>query len=115
MSTFVEVEALRLEGNRDPSKIIVNLDTVERIQPLSGGGCHIFFPQQKIPLHVSDPYSMFTQFAMQTVSSADLAKRFEEMQAKHNPKSVTKESELPKAAVAKTPPPKSGMVTTQDI
>jgi hypothetical protein len=49
------------------------------IAPLRTGGCEIAFPDQasvggKRTMKVTDSYSMFKQFAMQTVSAEDIAK-----------------------------------------
>ena len=72
MSTFIEVTSID-KG----CKIIVNLDHVVEIAPLSAGGCHVFtIDGNKIPMRVSDSYELFKQFAMQTVSADDIAARF---------------------------------------
>ncbi len=76
MALFVEVESV--EKN---SKVIINLDEVIEIAPLLEGGCVLFFADQaavggKSAYKVKDSYDAFKQFAMQTVSSEDIAKRF---------------------------------------
>jgi hypothetical protein len=81
MSTFIEVESVE-KG----CKVIVNLDQVVEIAPLIGGGCALFFADNaavggKISYKVKDNYSVFKQFALQTVSSDDIAKRFPKVKA----------------------------------
>lgn len=76
MSLFVEVNSL--DKN---CKVIVNLDMVVEIAPLSSGGCVLFVADSaatggKSPTKVSDSYDLFKQFAMQTVSADDIAARF---------------------------------------
>ena len=76
MALFVEVESV--EKN---SKVIINLDEVIEIAPLLEGGCVLFFADPaavggKSAYKVKDSYDAFKQFAMQTVSSEDIAKRF---------------------------------------
>jgi hypothetical protein len=44
------------------------------IAPLVGGGCALFTSQGTI-IKVADNYEQFKQFAMETVSAADVAKR----------------------------------------
>jgi hypothetical protein len=69
MSLFVEVNSL--EKN---CPVIINLDEVMEIAPLVGGGCALFTVSNGI-IKVSDTYDQFKQFAMQTISSDDVAKR----------------------------------------
>jgi len=76
MALFVEVDSV--EKN---CKIILNLDEVVEIAPLREGGCAIFFSDgagmnSKSAMKVKNSYDDFKQFAMQTVSSDDIAKRF---------------------------------------
>jgi hypothetical protein len=76
MALFVEVESV--EKN---CKVIVNLDEVLEIAPLTSGGCALFFSDSaavggKTSYKVKDDYDQFKQFAMQTVSADDIAKRF---------------------------------------
>lgn len=76
MSLFVEVNSLD-KG----CKVIINLDSVIEIAPLSVGGCVLFVSDSaatggKTPMKVSDSYELFRQFAMQTVSADDIAARF---------------------------------------
>lgn len=67
MALFVEVKSL--EKN---CPVIINLDEVTEIAPLVGGGCALFTVQNGI-IKVGDGYDQFKQFAMQTISSADIA------------------------------------------
>lgn len=76
MALFVEVDSV--EKN---CKVIINLDTVLEIAPLLAGGCDLFFSDSaavggKTSMKVKNGYEDFKQFAMQTVSSEDIAKRF---------------------------------------
>ena len=76
MALFVEVDSA--EKN---CKVILNLDEVVEIAPLKDGGCAIFFADgagmnSKSAMKVKNNYDEFKQFAMQTVSSEDIAKRF---------------------------------------
>ena len=74
---FVEVESVE-KG----CTVIVNLEQVVEIAPLVSGGCALFFTDgagmnSKSSMRVKNDYSQFKQFAMQTVSSEDIAKRIE--------------------------------------
>jgi hypothetical protein len=69
MALFVEVKSL--EKN---CPVIINLDEVMEIAPLVGGGCALFTVSNGI-IKVGDGYEQFKQFAMQTISSDDVAKR----------------------------------------
>ena len=76
MALFVEVDSV--EKN---CKVIINLDEVVEIAPLLAGGCDLFFSDSaavggKRAMKVNDGYELFKQFAMTTVSSEDIAKRF---------------------------------------
>lgn len=76
MSTFIEVESVEKQ-----CKVIINLDQVLEIAPLLGGGCILYFADQaavggKASYKVKDSYAAFKQFAMETVSADDIAKRF---------------------------------------
>lgn len=81
MSLFVEVESV--EKN---TKVIINLDTVIEIAPLAAGGCALFFADATVATgrtqyKVKDSYELFKQFAMQTVSSDDIAKRVKSLKS----------------------------------
>ena len=76
MSTFVEVNSTAPKG----CKVIINLDCIIEIAPLVSGGCVLYFSTLEAgsprTITVSDSYQQFMQFAMQTVSAEDIAKRF---------------------------------------
>lgn len=81
MALFVEVESV--EKN---CKVILNLDEVIEIAPLRDGGCAIFFSDSaavggKTSIKVKDSYDQFKQFAMQTVSTDDIAKKIKSLKA----------------------------------
>ena len=76
MGLFVEVQSV--EKGCD---VIINLDEVLEITPLSAGGCVLFFADQSSPggktsYKVKDSYEQFKQFAILPVSAEDIAKRF---------------------------------------
>ncbi len=76
MSLFVEVDSIE-KG----CPVIVNLDQVVEIAPLVDGGCAIFFTDgagmnSKSAMRVSNEYSEFKQFVLQTVSAKDIEQRF---------------------------------------
>ena len=76
MATFIEVESV--EKN---CKVIINLDEVIEIAPLSVGGCVLFFADSaavngKSAYPVKDTYDQFKQFAMQTVTAESISARF---------------------------------------
>lgn len=76
MSLFVEVDSIE-KG----CPVIVNLDQVVEIAPLMTGGCAIFFTDgagmnSKSAMKVSNEYSEFKQFVLQTVSAKDIEQRF---------------------------------------
>ena len=76
MSLFVEVNSIE-KG----CPVIINLDQIAEIEPIAAGGCAIFFTDgagmnSKSAMRVSNEYSEFKQFVMQTVSAEDIAKRF---------------------------------------
>jgi len=76
MGLFVEVESVD-KG----CKVIVNLDEVVEIAPLSSGGCALFFSDSASvggskTYKVKDSYDQFLQFAIMPVSAEDIAKRF---------------------------------------
>lgn len=73
MSLFVEVDSIEKQ-----CKVIINLEEVVEIAPLVEGGCALFFADQaavggKTAYKVKDSYDAFKQFAMETVSAADVA------------------------------------------
>ena len=84
MSTFIEVNCVIPKT----CKIIINLDTVMEIAPLVAGGCVLYFSvlESGSPrtMTVSDDYSMFSQFVLQTVTAEDIAKRFPKKKSDDN-------------------------------
>jgi len=78
---FVEVNSIE-KG----CPVIVNLEHVTEIAPLATGGCVLFTQDAagvnaRTSIRVTDNFDMFKQFAMQTVSSDDIAKRFPKAKA----------------------------------
>ena len=76
MSLFVEVTSVEKQ-----CPVIVNLDHILEIAPLTTGGCALFMTDgagmnSKSAMRVKEDYSLFKQFAMQTVTAEDIAKRF---------------------------------------
>lgn len=76
MALFVEVTSV--DKN---CKVILNLDHVVEIAPLVTGGCAVFMNDgagmnSKTSMKVKEDYDNFKQFAMQTVTADDIAKRF---------------------------------------
>lgn len=96
MSLFVEVNSIE-KG----CPVIINLDHIIEIAPLASGGCALFTldgagMNSKNAMKVSDSYELFKQFAMQTVTVEDIAKRFPKVEA---PAAKTKKNgdlEIPK-------------------
>jgi hypothetical protein len=93
MSLFVEVNSVD-KG----CPVIINLDHVIEIAPLTAGGCALFMVDTsnigagaKSSFRVTENYDMFKQFAMQTVTAEDIAKRFPKAE---KPK-ATDELEIP--------------------
>ena len=79
MSTFIEV--FSIEKN---TKVIINLDTILEIAPLKEGGCNLFFPDAaavggKNSMKVTVSYTLFKQFALETVTPDDIAARIRNM------------------------------------
>jgi hypothetical protein len=76
MALFVEVKSVEKKCT-----VIVNLEHIVEIAPLAQGGCALFMSDgagmnSKNAMVVEDDYTQFKQFAMQTVSSEDISKRF---------------------------------------
>ena len=72
------VEVTSVEKN---CRIIVNLEKVIEIVPLTAGGCALFLSDNagvnsRSSITVKESYDMFKQFAMQTVTADDIQKRF---------------------------------------
>lgn len=81
MSLFVEVDSVE-KG----CPVIINLDHIVEIAPLAAGGCALFTADgagmnSKSSMVVKNEYSEFKQFAMQTVSAEDIARRFPKVTA----------------------------------
>jgi len=81
MSLFVEVNSIE-KG----CPVIINLDHIIEIAPLASGGCALFTldgagMNSKNAMKVSDNYELFKQFAMQTVTVEDIARRFPKVEA----------------------------------
>ena len=76
MSTFVEVNSIE-KG----CEVIINLDHVIEIVPLTNGGTMLVFQDAmgKYDVKVSDSYALFRQFALQTVSPEDIQRRIESL------------------------------------
>ena len=82
MGLFIEVSDVE-KG----CKVIINLDTVMEVAPLKSGGCEIAFPDAaavsgKRIMKVEDSYSQFKQFALETVSVDDIAKKVKSLKSK---------------------------------
>jgi hypothetical protein len=75
---FVEVDSV--EKN---CPVIINLDQVIEIAPLSAGGCSIHFTYDgdmgTKQIKVKNSYEQFKQFAMQTVSAEDIQARVDQI------------------------------------
>jgi hypothetical protein len=100
MSLFIEVDSR--EKN---CKVIINLDTIAEIAPLAAGGCALFFSDSagsgsKSSMTVTNDYSQFQQFVMQTVSAEDIAKRFPKVSAPtaDDTEDKPKQSKVPKVS-----------------
>lgn len=76
MSIFVEVNSVQPKI----CKLIINLDYVLEVAPLVTGGCVLSLGAQEAgtsrTITVSDDYSAFKQFVLQTVTAEDISKRF---------------------------------------
>lgn len=92
MTMFVEVNSLAPKK----CKIIINLDNVIEIAPLVAGGCVLYFSTLEAgsprTITITDDYSNFQQFVLQTVKAEDIAKKF--------PKTVKKEDTNIKAPLS---------------
>jgi hypothetical protein len=74
MTMLVEVNSL---DKKCP--VIINLEAVVEIAPLVGGGCALFMADGHggaVTMKVSNDYSEFKQFVLETVKPEDIAKRF---------------------------------------
>jgi len=97
MSIFVEVDSIEKS-----CPVIINLDAIVEIAPLVTGGCVIFFADSagmnsRMGMKVSNEYSEFKQFVMQTVSAEDIAKRFPKKEVvEEKPVKLKNEFKIPK-------------------
>ena len=83
MSLWVEVESVEKK-----CPVMINLDEAVEIAPLREGGCALFFPNPNVPdgkspILVKDNYTLFKQFAMQTVSADSIADRISSIKKFH--------------------------------
>jgi len=76
MGLFVEVHSVEKD-----CKVILNLDDVQEIAPFATGGCALFMSDGRIT-KVKDSYELFKQFAMETVSAEDIAKKVKSLKGK---------------------------------
>ena len=95
MGMFVEVESLDKNCT-----VIINLDHIVEVAPLVEGGCALFFNDGAAvngirSMKVKDNYSMFKQFALQTVSAEDVAKKI----ASLKPSKAPSHAEIRKAEI----------------
>lgn len=76
MSLFVEVNSEMPKQ----CKLIVNMDDVVEIAPLTTGGCVLTFSVQEAgvakTIRVSDGYEQFQQFVMRQVTAESIQERF---------------------------------------
>ena len=85
MSLFTEVQSIEKGCN-----VIINLEHIVEIAPLVEGGCALFFNDGAAvngirSMKVKDNYSMFKQFALQTVSAEDVAKKIASLKPAKEP------------------------------
>ena len=114
MSMFVEV----FDTDKN-CPVIVNLDTVMEIAPLTGGGCVLFFPDSasvngKATMKVRDSYMIFKQFVLQTVTAEDIAKNVARLSIDREPYPQTNLPPEPEKR-GRGRPPKSAMASTADL
>ena len=79
MSLFIEVNSVEKK-----CPVIINLDHVAEVAPLSRGGCALFFSDSagsgsKSTMNVTDSYELFKQLVMQMVTADDIAKKVERL------------------------------------
>ena len=80
MSTFIEVHSVE-----KAVPVIINLDAVIEIAPWREGGTVLFIQDAtvaggRVAYRVTDSYDQFKQFAMETVTAEDIARRFPKKQ-----------------------------------
>lgn len=118
MSLFIEVNSVE-KG----CKVIVNLETVVEIAPIREGGCALFFADSaavggKTAMKVTDSYSLFKQFVLETVTEEDISKRIKSLPQVN--KEEYPQTNLPPAPDAEEKrgrgrPPKTIGTTTADL
>jgi hypothetical protein len=96
MAMFVEVNSFD-KG----CPVIVNLDMITEIAPLVDGGCILFMNDSagmnsRQGIRVTDNYEEFKQFAMQTVTAEDIAKRFPKKEKDSKKVDLSVPLEIPK-------------------
>lgn len=96
MSTFVEVNSVEKK-----CPVIINLDMIVEIAPLVDGGCILFMNDgagmnSRQGIQVKDNYDHFKQFALQTVTAEDIAKRFPKSETKKKPVDLGEPVDIPK-------------------
>jgi hypothetical protein len=80
MSLFVQVNSIEKK-----CPVIINMDHVVEIAPLTTGGCAIFLNSSNIShrergsINVSDSYNLFKQFVMETVTSEQMDARIKQI------------------------------------
>lgn len=78
---FIEVNSIQPKN----CKLIINLNHVIEVAPLVAGGCVLTFAANEAGVSrtvtVSDDFSEFKQFAMQTVTAESINKRFPKVSA----------------------------------
>ena len=84
MSIFVQVNSIAPK----PCPLIINMDYVLEIAPLVAGGCVITMGAQEAgssrTITVSDDYTAFKQFVMQTVTADQIKQRFPKASKKND-------------------------------
>ena len=95
---FIEVESIE-KG----CPVIINMDHIVEIAPLTTGGCALFMTDgasmsSKTGMRVRNNYDMFKQFVLQTVTMEDIARRFPKAEAETT---KTKKNTLPEYDIPK--------------
>ncbi len=85
MSMFIEVNSITPKKCR----LIINLENIIEIAPLIAGGCVLYFSTLESgsprTMTISDDYSVFQQFVLQTVKAEDIARKFPKANRKEDP------------------------------
>lgn len=90
---------VRVNSKEKQCAVLIDMEKVFEIVPHKNGGSVLFFisPDDmgaargalnngRVGIHVDEEFSMFEQFIVQTVSSADVAKRVESLSKTHKEK-----------------------------